>query len=415
MGVRLPTEYQEVEWIESRSRTQWIDTGVQPSTDSNFKIFLCAMRLSNPGGQGNYFYGTSGNWCSMEYYSSKLNWNTGSSTHAVLIDAPIINSKFSIAIDYSNNRMTLSGFYSGSVRYSGTLGSGNLVIFAQKANTSMSQLRLYACKIWQGNKHQLVRDYVPCYRKSDNKPGLYDLVTKTFFVNQGTGEFAVGLDVIDSISPWMVARRRMLMQVKRKWPVLIMASSSSRSSGAATAMQNAMDTAGIDRKNKMVLIKSAVASVNNQVVFKDWINNDNNSGGFFRKTNGSYVSNVWNDSTTNGSLSVGDRFMVIDPTIDAVEYDKIVTVDSNIRNTPNGKSFFTQNVPDDGYYLAYRKLTPGSLVHYDFIAGIFSRSSCMGYKAESSLQSGSIANWDNSSYTLYLYPGDKVYFLKINV
>lgn len=34
-------------------------------------------------------------------------------------------------------------------------------------------------------------DLVACIRKSDNKPGMYDKVTQTFFTNQGTGEFTV--------------------------------------------------------------------------------------------------------------------------------------------------------------------------------------------------------------------------------
>ena len=32
----------------------------------------------------------------------------------------------------------------------------------------------------------------PVYRKSDNKPGMYDIVNNAFYINQGTGEFIVG-------------------------------------------------------------------------------------------------------------------------------------------------------------------------------------------------------------------------------
>lgn len=35
----------------------------------------------------------------------------------------------------------------------------------------------------------VVRDMVPCYRKSDVKPGMYDLVGKRFYTNAGTGDF----------------------------------------------------------------------------------------------------------------------------------------------------------------------------------------------------------------------------------
>ena len=36
----------------------------------------------------------------------------------------------------------------------------------------------------------IVRDYIPCYRKSDSKPGLYDIVNKQFYTNAGSGEFS---------------------------------------------------------------------------------------------------------------------------------------------------------------------------------------------------------------------------------
>lgn len=41
----------------------------------------------------------------------------------------------------------------------------------------------------------VVLHLVPCYRKSDNKPGMYDLINDVFYTNAGTGEFIVGPDV----------------------------------------------------------------------------------------------------------------------------------------------------------------------------------------------------------------------------
>ena len=49
---------------------------------------------------------------------------------------------------------------------------------------------IYYFKIWDNNK--LVRNFVPCYRKKDNKAGMYDTVTKQFFTNSGAGEFLTG-------------------------------------------------------------------------------------------------------------------------------------------------------------------------------------------------------------------------------
>lgn len=37
----------------------------------------------------------------------------------------------------------------------------------------------------------VVQNLIPCVRKSDSKPGMYDTVSKTFYTNSGTGEFIV--------------------------------------------------------------------------------------------------------------------------------------------------------------------------------------------------------------------------------
>ena len=38
----------------------------------------------------------------------------------------------------------------------------------------------------------LVRNFVPCYRKSDNIIGMYDTITRTFYTNKGTDTFIKG-------------------------------------------------------------------------------------------------------------------------------------------------------------------------------------------------------------------------------
>ena len=48
-------------------------------------------------------------------------------------------------------------------------------------------------KFWSNKT--LVSSLVPCYRKSDYKPGMYDTVRERFFTNDGTGEFIVDYDL----------------------------------------------------------------------------------------------------------------------------------------------------------------------------------------------------------------------------
>lgn len=53
---------------------------------------------------------------------------------------------------------------------------------------------IYYFKLWDANDRKII-DCIPCYRKSDNKPGMFDLVSRQFLTNSGTGEFTVGPNV----------------------------------------------------------------------------------------------------------------------------------------------------------------------------------------------------------------------------
>lgn len=58
-------------------------------------------------------------------------------------------------------------------------------------------MRVYGCKIYQGES--VIRDLRPCYRMSDNKIGMYDVVSKQFYSSIGTSEFTKGADVSSEI------------------------------------------------------------------------------------------------------------------------------------------------------------------------------------------------------------------------
>ena len=50
-----------------------------------------------------------------------------------------------------------------------------------------ARIKLYSCKMWNGDT--LVRYFVPAIHNADGLPGLYDIVSGTFFVNADTGAF----------------------------------------------------------------------------------------------------------------------------------------------------------------------------------------------------------------------------------
>ena len=70
-----------------------------------------------------------------------------------------------------------------------------LRLFRETFNSTSlgGNMKMYNLKIYQANK--LTNEYIPCYRKTDNKAGLYDLVNGKFYTNDGTGEFILGGEV----------------------------------------------------------------------------------------------------------------------------------------------------------------------------------------------------------------------------
>ena len=56
------------------------------------------------------------------------------------------------------------------------------------------KFRIYACKIYDENGVK-IREFIPCYRKSDSVIGMYDTINQTFYTNAGTGAFTKGSDI----------------------------------------------------------------------------------------------------------------------------------------------------------------------------------------------------------------------------
>ena len=61
-----------------------------------------------------------------------------------------------------------------------------------KANSTRDFI-FFRARISQGA--EIIRDYFPCYRKSDGEIGLYEMFTGEFLTNQGDGTFTKGNDV----------------------------------------------------------------------------------------------------------------------------------------------------------------------------------------------------------------------------
>ena len=190
---KLPDIYQQVEYIESTG-TQYIDTGIY--TNTTLSKFEIKLNISNKNVTAGVFgtrnYKSSDKSAINVFIRSgslRLDWLSGSSVPEVAITENIdytISITRGLAtinnINYTNEENT-----SVDARYPFYIGNLNNAGIPYETGLSG---KIYYSKLY--NNNILVFDGVPCYRKSDNVIGMYDLVTNTFFTNAGTGVFLKG-------------------------------------------------------------------------------------------------------------------------------------------------------------------------------------------------------------------------------
>ena len=193
----LPSEYQEVEYIESTGM-QYIDTGVIANNVYKAK-FQFSMTENNTTIQGIMGGG----------------WSSNNKTYQLIRNGTNINLRYGetiLSIPYDNavHKIELSKYKLkiDEIEKSNTSevnDNRSVYLFARRSDNfgngiqQYSYCRIYYCKIYNGSE-VLQRDFIPCYRKSDNKPGLYDLVNNQFYTNQGEGEFLKGENVYSEVT-----------------------------------------------------------------------------------------------------------------------------------------------------------------------------------------------------------------------
>lgn len=189
----LPSEYQQVEYIESTG-TQYIDTGVV--CNENLKIEV-EYKISSFDVDRSYIFGVYGasNNYRVQYSHANVIFAGFGNMYSDNITAPKEDKKYNLIMD--NGKFTLDGevIYdatSAGGKYSST-NNATITLFARNGNGSIGNYslnRIYSCKMSIGENE--VRNLVPCYRKIDNVAGMYDTVKGVFYKNLGKGDFLKG-------------------------------------------------------------------------------------------------------------------------------------------------------------------------------------------------------------------------------
>lgn len=186
-GHYLPDEYQEVEYIQS-SGSQYINTGVNPKIKPRVVI---KMAMINPD-DSDYFGNSPINGSAFfgNFSSYGLNFYRYGSTSALNTGISVKQNQWH-EWDISQS-VYLDGYLRYTTTNTYTYNSNQISICIFKCrNYATYQLAYFI--LYDGEEK--VREFYPCYRKSDSAIGLYDKVTNKFYPNNGNGVFIKGADV----------------------------------------------------------------------------------------------------------------------------------------------------------------------------------------------------------------------------
>jgi hypothetical protein len=199
----LPIEYQQTTFLRNANGAQFIDSDYTPNyNEGGFDIeigFEPSSASRRYALMATYNKGNA--QLSLELNTSnkfRLWMNTGnldrtSSNNYVANALNIVKVKY---LDHEWS-IDLNGTITSGT-YSTTPGTPDYTCYffldrAKRTSTFPYPIKIYYIKIKSGEK--LIANYLPCYRKSDNEPGMYDTVGKKFYINEGTGNFTVGENV----------------------------------------------------------------------------------------------------------------------------------------------------------------------------------------------------------------------------
>ena len=192
----LPNGYKKIEYLESTG-IQYIDTDISYDKNNSYRfISNCNILQNTDGFSGNGWnaggiFGIEYDYVSNGFNSAKITGRNIKTLYDLVLEKGL-NSKTTLNASNENGTAIITRNHESILSYT----SLNYPIFAYtERNNGLIYTKelVYDYKIYINNN--LVRRLIPCL-DSDNKPCMYDTVSKKTFYNSGTGEFLYG-NVID--------------------------------------------------------------------------------------------------------------------------------------------------------------------------------------------------------------------------
>ena len=189
-GGGLPNTLELVEYIQSYGLA-YIDTGITSSDNTKIEIECAAVDITpsnqhsrmilSAGSQAPYLLlnVSPANGAPSAVFGASWCYSTATTN---------VYEKMKVTIEQGKLTVEQNGTSVTDTFTEQSINQGTIYLFNTSYSTSLvTSGRIYSCKIYDGNT--LVRDFVPCYRKTTRELGFYDYVSQTFFSNAGVGSF----------------------------------------------------------------------------------------------------------------------------------------------------------------------------------------------------------------------------------
>lgn len=198
---RLPSEYQEVEYIQDPS-------GTDAHIDLGFSFVEGATIYINyiiEGSTSAQLFGAAENSgklrCMITHGNNVEFFGSNRSSYIILRFSRETRGEFDFRYQLKKGALQVEDLLTSEILTNTTQAeytmTNELCLFGQNYNGTKrfnGTIKLKSFSYY--NKDDvLICDLVPCYRKSDGVIGIYDIVRKTFLTNAGSGSFIKGADV----------------------------------------------------------------------------------------------------------------------------------------------------------------------------------------------------------------------------
>lgn len=194
---RLPSEYQEVEWIGSTGTqyilfpygfdpTDYVEINASIETGYDTDKFVLSSSVWNDSGKNRFAI--------VGIYASKYGVAYGNRPTSNTVLRPYTRNdggfhtwKYSSKVFEVTDLDLLASVEQGFEFINTT---SNLKLFYGYNSNTKGKLAYY-----KHTKNANTYEFIPCYRKTNLEIGLYDIINDVFYANDGTGTFTKGADV----------------------------------------------------------------------------------------------------------------------------------------------------------------------------------------------------------------------------